>query len=129
MKSSNPTARKRATSSSSYRPRRRRERGVIQRLVAQLLAVLVEPPERLLEEQRLRIPCGNGPLDDVELLIVHVERGHRARSVAVRQMHQVTADSIRGNPRQLRHLRVALEELRRRMDERALVVEPPVSDT
>ena len=109
--------------------RRRRERVVIERLVAELVALLVEPPERLLEERRLRIPCGNGSLDDVQLLIVHVDRRHRARSVAVRQMHLMTADAVRGIPRQLRHLRIALHELPRRMEERALIVEPPVSHT
>ena len=98
-------------------------------LAAQFLPVLVNPPERLLEERRLRIPWRHGPLDDVQLPIVQVERRHRARSVAVCEMHQVTANAVTRIPCQLRHLRVALDELPRRVEQRALVIEAPVSQT
>jgi hypothetical protein len=97
---------------------------MVQRPIPDVVVGVVDPAERLLEESGRR-----GPFDDVELLILYVDGGHRARSVAIRQMQLVPADAVVGVPVQLRYLRIALEELPRRMHDCAVKIEAPVSHT
>jgi len=81
----------------------------------------------LLKEAGLRISRRHGALEDIEFVFVHVDRGEGARLVlVVREMELVAFDEVDVVPQQVRHLRVSLHELPRRVDERAGQVRFPV---
>src|SRR5438067_10336929 len=57
---------------------RLRKSVVVNRQVPDVVAFVIEPADRLLEEVRHRITGGHRALDDVQLVLVHVDCGRRA---------------------------------------------------
>src|SRR5262245_31308872 len=107
--------------------RRHRESVGVIRLIAQPDAALVEPSERLLKQARLRITRGHGALDDVELVLVHVDPGERAGLVrVVRELELMSFDEVDGIPDEARHHGVALHEPPGCVDDRSADVSLPV---
>src|SRR6267142_5663686 len=89
-------------------------------LIPDAVAVLVDPPERLVEEAGLGIALWHRPLEDVEPVLPHCDKCHRPRLVgAIGQVDLVAFDQILPVPEIVRDRRVALDELERRVDERA----------
>ena len=102
---------------------------MIQRLIANPIAVLVEPSQGLLKEPGLRITLRHGSLRDVEPVRVHVDRGQRARLVSVGEVQLMPSDEVDVVPQQMRHLGVSFHELPRRVDDGACQVGLPVPRT
>src|SRR5258705_1842387 len=89
-------------------------------LIPDAVAVLVDPPERLVEEAGLGIALWHRPLEDVEPLHTHRHKRYGPRLVsAIGQVDLVAFDEIVPVPEVVRDRRVALHELERRVDERA----------
>src|SRR5258705_2171912 len=97
-------------------------------LIADAVAVLVEVPHRLLKETGLRIPLRHRAFGDIQPVLAHADEDERARLIEiVRQLELDALDEILVCPEHPRHLHVALQELRRGVDDRAADVVLPVA--
>src|SRR5687767_1911797 len=101
---------------------------VIERAVAEALAGRVDPSERLLEEPGLRIALGDCSLHDIQLVLVHVDRGVGARLVlVVGELQLVAFDEVDVVPGQFRDPGITLHELPGRVDDRAGKIHLPIA--
>src|SRR2546425_10468285 len=100
-------------------------------LVSKPDSSLVEPSERLRKPARLRVTGRYGRLDDIELVFVHVRRCESPGFIGIGEHHLMSFDEVVEIPLVLRHLRVPLHELPRRMNKSGSQINlpPPLSRT
>src|SRR6266550_1787128 len=105
---------------------RRRKSVRIDRGIANASPVLVEESRRLLEQPRLRRARRHGCLEDIETILVHVDRDEGTGFIGVvRELDLMSFDEILHSPPELRHLDVPCQDpLRRKVDGAAYVVLP-----
>jgi len=100
---------------------------VIQRLIADAVALLVNPAKRLLEQARLGVARRYCRFSNVEPVDVHADRHERSRLVGVGQLQHVPLDEIDARPNEFREDGIALQELPRGIHERAGIIRFPIS--
>src|SRR2546425_13144548 len=107
--------------------RGRRESVRVDRLIAKADPILVEPSQRLLKQPRLRVTGRHGALDNIELVLVHVDPGKGTGLIGVvRELKLMSFDEVDGIPDQAREPGVALHESPRGIDNRSSQVGFPV---
>src|SRR5262245_54933492 len=98
----------------------------VERPIAKRFPRFIEELKRLLKQSRRGCALRYAGLQDVETRAVPMDGRERSRSIGVGELELVAFDLVEHVPRVVRDLRVSLEELPRRVDDRALHVDAPV---